>query len=102
MKTRDFENKIYDINKKVWHADKLCELDHTRGRNGVRLCCPLLWAQAGAMHEDNIVYKKRVREIYRPIEREVLKNYVKGMGCKKEIYKPCATCAMPQVGDLKK
>jgi len=94
---RDFEIKIYNINKIVWHADKLCQLHHGASgkRRGVRLCCPALWTQEGAEHESNYIKTAAIVVMLRPVLKAVLENYVKGIGCKKEIYKTCKSCAMP-------
>jgi hypothetical protein len=49
------------------------------------------------MHHTNRTWIKQMKEAYRPVEREVLKNYIKGIGCRKPIYpKVCEICAMPE------
>ena len=99
MKTREFERKVYNINKIVFHATRPnCELHHGRRRVGVRLCCPALFVPGGCNHETNIAFIKRTSEILRPVEKFVIENYVKGNGCKAEIFKNCKLCAMPIIG----
>lgn len=97
MNTRSFEEKIYNINKKIWHADHLGELHHACRKVGVRLCCPALFVAGKPGHENDYRWVNATRRMLRPVEKIVLENYVKGCGCKKQRFKICEICAMPQI-----
>lgn len=98
MNVKKFERKIWDINKKVWHETNFGESHHTCKRVGVRLCCMLLLKAGEQGHENNIEWVKRARKEYRPIEKMVLRNYIKGIGCRVSLTKTCDKCAMPKIG----
>ncbi len=96
MKTRDFEKSVYNKNKKLWHERHRGELHHARGRIGLNLCCLALFTAAEFCHHDNIPFIKLCKEMFRETEILAWGNYIKGLGCKKEIFEVCGDCAMPK------
>ncbi len=96
MRTRNFEKKIYNINKVKWHTENYGQLDHAAGREGVGLCCYATYNAAPPDHHNNKFYMNTAKRKEKAARlRYVKENYRKGEGCEVRIYMACFKCAMP-------
>lgn len=95
-------DKVWDINKKYLHSlfqYKEKEIHHIFPRIGVCKCCLLLLYPAKTGHQNDWQWVKSLRETHRELKEEVIHNFIKYFGCKKEIRILCEKCAMPKVGE---
>ena len=90
-----FVRKEYERQKKLFHGNPFNynqELHHIWGRIGVFLGCPRFLIAGDKGHHKNIGWLKIQRSLTQAEKLIMQNNYVKGLGCEKDVFEECREC----------